>query len=74
MAVSSAAWSSFFGFITGVSLLFLFFGKQLQDALAFGFIRSLLKQQAVMFYVLAPDETEQGLVSIGPPTPDNCKP
>jgi hypothetical protein len=46
----------FFGFITGVSLLFLFFGKQLQDALAFGFVHSLLKQQAVMFYVLSPNE------------------
>jgi hypothetical protein len=46
-------------------LLFLFFGKQLHDALPFGVIRSLLKQVAVMFYVLAPDETEQGPVSMG---------
>ena len=48
-----------FGFIARVSLLFLFFGKQLHDALAFVFVRSLLKQLAVMFYVLAPDESEQ---------------
>ena len=56
-------------FIVGVSLLFLFFGKQLHDALPFGVIRSPLKQLAVMFYVLAPDETEQGqspLGSMGP--------
>ena len=52
-------------FIVGVSLLFLFFGKQLHDALPFGVIRSPLKQLAVMFYVLATDETEQGPVSIG---------
>ena len=43
-------------FIVGVSLLFLFFGKQPHDALPFGVIRSPLKQLAVMFYVLAPDQ------------------
>ena len=47
-------------FIVGVSLLFLFFGKQPHDALPFGVIRSPLKQLAVMFYVLAPDESDQG--------------
>jgi hypothetical protein len=57
-------------FILGVSLLFLFFGKQLRDALPFGFIRSLLKQLAVMFYVLAPDETEQGLSPLGSMGPE----
>ena len=55
------------GVIVGISLLFLFFGKQSHDASPLGFIRSLLKQLAVMFYVLAPDETEQGPVSIGRP-------
>jgi hypothetical protein len=33
--------------------------------LPLGFIRSLPKQLAVMFYVLAPDETEQRPISIG---------
>jgi hypothetical protein len=52
-------------FITSVSLLFLFFGKQPHDALPFGVIRSLLKQLAVMLYVLAPDESEQGPYLLG---------
>jgi hypothetical protein len=52
-------------FIFSVSLLFLFFGKQLHDALASGFIRSLLKQVTVIFYVLAPDKSEHGLSPSG---------
>jgi hypothetical protein len=52
-------------FIVGVSLLFLFFGKQLHNALASGFIRSLFKQVTVVFYVLAPDKSEHGLSPLG---------
>jgi hypothetical protein len=52
-------------FILGVSLLFLFFGKQLHDALPTGFIRSLLKQVAVVFYILASDKSEHDLSPLG---------
>ena len=61
-------------FILGVSLLFLFFGKQLHDALPTSFIRSLLKQVAVVFYILAPDKSEHGLSPLGLMAPEDFRP
>jgi len=57
----------FFDFIASVSLLFHFLSNQLLDASAFAFVRDLLKQQTVMSYVLASDETVQGQPLGSPP-------